>query len=228
MKIQSSNFFNITFYENTLKAAIDNGYTFITLSNYVNLGCPQGKFFILRLDLDFKPLSLAPFVEIAKKLNLPFTLFVRVSGPYNFLWYPCYKQISHAAKAGCEIGLHTSAVEWAEINNLSAYEVLSDELIILRSKFDVVGIAPHRDINYMFNTLPYLQENWDQIKASLKLSYHSYEKNIEQSTLYVNEGLSPHLGWRNLNPLEAIKKGSNIYMLLHPHWWFVDHAFELE
>ena len=43
---------------------------------------------------------------------------------------------------------------------------------------------------------------------------------------YVNEGFNPHLSWRNKEPLDMINSNKNIYMLLHPHWWYQNHPFE--
>jgi len=31
-----------------------------------------------------------------------------------------------------------------------------------------------------------------------------------------------------MSPMDAIKSGKNIHMLLHPHWWYVEHPFEVE
>jgi len=171
---------------------------------------------------------LQPFVKLAGELSIPFTLFVRVAGPYNIFWYPNYKVIAEAAKAGCEIGLHTTPVEWATLMQRNVEDTLAAELAALRSHFDVVGIAPHRDINYVYNSLPWLEEHWAHIKSTTGLLYHAYEDDFQKDWIYVNEGLSPHLGWRNMSPMDAIKSGKNIHMLLHPHWWYVEHPFEVE
>ena len=125
-----------------------------------------------------------------------------------------------------EIGLHSNFLEYAKINNLEPLDVFRNEMSILRTFFNVTGVAPHRDINYMYNSLPYLEENWSSISKELKISYHAYEQKILSSTTYVNEGLNPHLCWRTLTPHDAIKTGRSIYMLTHPHWWYKQHPFE--
>jgi hypothetical protein len=222
------NNFTIAYLENTFKTALDLGYKFLRIDDFIKAGCPQGKYCILRLDLDFKPAMLRPFTALSQKLNIPFTVFVRVAGPYNIFWHPHFSAIDEAYKAGCEIGLHTTPVEWSIIQKRKVEDVFAGELNALRSLFPVTGIAPHRDINYMYNSLPWLNENWTEIKQSSKIDYHAYEERLTNNALYINEGFSPHLTWRNMPLHESFESGKNIYALLHPHWWYVDHAFEAE
>jgi hypothetical protein len=116
------------------------------------------------------------------------------------------------------------------MKNVDPFYVLESEWNALGWHFDVVGLAPHRDINYSHNSLPWLEQNWD---ANIKknrllpgLEYHAYEKRIMDSVTYVNEGLSPHLGWRDNKPEDVIKQDRSIYMLTHNHWWYDVHPFE--
>lgn len=227
MAEQPFNIFNSVYLRSIFQAAIDAGYSFQTLRDFTRVGCPSERVFVLRVDLDLHPERLRLFVEVAKEFGITFTVFIRVTGPYNFLWYPCFKQINDAALIGCEIGLHTSAVEWGILNNINTHEAsFSSELEVLRSHFDVLGVAPHRDINYTYNTLPWINENWESIQSNYGLEYHAYESRIHNNSIYVNEGLSPHLGWRNMTPFDAIRTGKSVNLLLHPHWWFVNHPFE--
>jgi hypothetical protein len=224
----SNNNFSIDFLRSELKKAISLGYRFYTLQQFVDAGCPQEKAFVIRLDLDFKPQTLIPFIDLAKELNIIYTIFVRVAGPYNIFWHPTSRCLTDAYEAGCEIGLHTTPVEWATIQKRDIKKTLMGELQALRALFPVRGIAPHRDINYMYNSLPWIHDNWTELSEELDLSYHSYEKRILDNVIYVNEGLSPHLCWRNLTPSQAVETGKSVCMLLHPHWWYVKHAFETD
>ena len=224
------NQFNSNYLISFLTKAMNSDYRFVTLSEFVRLGCPPKNHFILRLDLDINPPTLKLFMDVCQKLDIPFTLFVRVLGPYNFLWYPNFKLISDAASNGHEIGLHTSYIEWANINktlNKNPGILLEAELSMLRGFFNVNGIAPHRDVNYMFNSLPSINESWEQICSELNLKYHAYQSIIENNTTYINETLNPHLTWRNHTPEDVIPSNNSIYMLLHPHWWFIDNPFEM-
>ena len=147
--------------------------------------------FILRLDLDFKPLTLRPFIDLVEELGIKLTVFVRVAGPYNIFWYPNYEILRRAASVGCEIGLHTTPVEWGELMGVDCEKVFQSELSSLRSKFDVVGVAPHRDINYMYNSLPWMEQEWQNLKNKYSLEYHAYEEHFFDGYTYVNEGFRP-------------------------------------
>lgn len=221
--------FSMATYERIIRQGLDRGYAFVTLSEFVARGCPDTGHFIVRHDVDKSPLTLAPIVDVESKMGIRSTTYVRVAGAeYNPLSYPAMKVFKDAESRGTELGLHTSCFEYAQLMNLDAYRILKGELDALRAFFDVKSIAPHRDINYVHNTLPFLDENWSRIRKELKVDFHAYEKRIIDSTTYVNEGFNPHLCWRSITPFDAIERGGNrsIYLLTHPHWWFKDHPFE--
>lgn len=227
MKTSVHNKFSMAYYEQIINNAKNVGYQFVTLSQFIELGCPDELYFVIRHDLDHKPMTLKNVIETESKLNVKSTTFVRIAGAeYNVLSYPVFNMLKMAEESGMEIGLHTNFIEFANINNVDPSNVLSGELSLLRSFFNVKGIAPHRDINYTFNSLPWLNMNWEKISNDLKLDYHSYEERIFSKVLYVNEGLDPHLCWRN-PPEKAIVTGKSICMLTHSHWWFKDHPFEV-
>jgi len=223
----SHNNFSMEYYASIIKLAQVSGYSFCTLSEFVRLGCPKRFHFVIRHDLDRQPMSLRAIFDTERELNVRSTTFVRLAGAeYNVLSYPCFKMLSEMAHQGWEIGLHSNFVEYAVINNLSPEALLMGELNMLRTFFDVVGVAPHRDINYMYNSLPFLNENWQRFSKEMNLSYHAYEDRILSNTMYVNEGFNPHICWRSITPEEAVKTGGSVYMLTHPHWWYKEHAFE--
>ena len=228
MEVVKNNIFSISYLEEILKKAISEDYLFLTMEDYLkSKKIKNQKSFLLRLDLDLKPERLYPIVNLTKKLDIPMTIFVRVSGPYNFLWYPNYEAINFAKKNNSEIGLHTNPVEWSRIQKNNEIEkVFYSELNLLRSKFEVCGIAPHRDIDYSFNSLPWLNTNWHKLKEKYSLSYHAYQELFFNDFVYINEGFNPHLTWRGENPFDIIERKKNIYMLLHPHWWHINHPFE--
>jgi hypothetical protein len=123
-------------------------------------------------------------------------------------------------KTGFEIGLHTNFLEFATYTKLDPLAVLSAEYDLLSSIYNIKGISCHRDINYQINSLPYLQDNWEKIKEVTGLEYEAYDENIFGNLVYVNEGLNPHLNWRNHTPLEIIRQKKSIYMNTHNHWWY--------
>lgn len=210
-----------------IEFARSEGYTFHTLVEFIEAGCPSEGAFILKHDLDVKPASLWPLLRLEQRLGIRSTIFVRVTAnDYNALSYLVLPHLREAEQDGFEIGLHTNFLEYAKINELDPMEVLSMEHDALFAFLDVVGVSTHRDFNYMHNALPWLQENWDRVREALGLEYHAYESRLMDNTIYVNEGYSPHLGWRNDSPEDAITTGQSVYMLTHPHWWWSEHPFE--
>lgn len=222
----SVNQFSVRYLNEIISAALGRGYEFQTLEEFYDAGCPETNRFAIRLDLDLKPKSLEPILELADARRVPLTVSVRVSGPYNPLWHTSYSVLARAARQGCEIALHTGPVEWAALHGTSAEKTFAGELALLRQWFDVKSVSTHRDVNYMYNSLPWLVANWSMLKEKYALKYHAYEERFFQRAEYVNEGLSPHLNWRSRDPMDVMKSGKSIYMLIHPHWWFVDHPFE--
>ena len=131
-----------------------------------------------------------------------------------------------AESNGHERGLHTNYVEFSKILNLNKNKILNNEINILKKFFDVKGIAPHRDLNYCYNSLPDIELNWDSIKSDNQIEYHAYDSKILNNTVYINEGFNPHLCWRLHKPEEIIPTGDSIYLLTHNHWWYDDYPFE--
>ncbi|MBI3446830.1 MAG: hypothetical protein HY055_16060 [Magnetospirillum sp.] len=220
--------FSLAYYASIITRAREAGYRVVTLAEFISLGCPDQRRLILRHDLDTKPASLAPMLEVERDLGVASTVYVRVMGPeYNLYSYPLFTVLREAAAAGTEIGLHTNFAEFAAINNLDPYKVLESEVSIIRSFFDIAGISCHRDINYIHNSLPALEDNFAEWGQKLNISYQAYDKYILGKTVYVNEGLSPHLCWRSLRPEEVIPSCRSIYLLTHSHWWYRNHPFEV-
>lgn len=226
--MELANRFSFKYLEEIIDNALGNGYKFMTLRDYYLKSAPKDQCFILRLDLDFKPRGLQPFLELAQKKKIPLTIFVRVAGPYNVFGYECFPLLKAAHECSHEIGLHTTPVEWATINNMDIEKTFAAELNTLRQWFPIFGIAPHRDINYAYNSLPWLRKHWESLRSRFSLEYHAYEDCLEKNPIYVNEGLSPHLGWRSHEPNSVISTGRSIHMLLHPHWWYEKHPFEIQ
>lgn len=213
---------------NIITTAQTQGYTFYTIRDFIKAGCPSHKAFIMKHDLDVKPSTLWPLLKLEEDLGVRSTIYVRVTAnDYNSVSYLVLPHLLDAQTRGFEIGLHTNFLEFTKINNLAdPIEMLTVETRILASFFNISGLSTHRDLNYMHNALPFLEENWHMIKEKLGYVYHAYESSLMNNTIYVNEGYSPHLCWRNMTPIEAIATGKSVYMLTHPHWWWKNNPFE--
>lgn len=240
----SNNFFSLDYYESIILIALGAGYKFMTLREYYDAGCPKEKCFILRHDLDKLPSSLPGMLKVEEKHNVRSSTFVCIHGDYNLFSPRVLLMIQSAQNRGHEIGLHTNFMEvgriverirpsWDDFPTSGRgvfdeiHRVLESELIAVRSQFDNINsIACHRDINYTHNSLPWLQEHWEKLKEEFDLHYEAYDKKIFDGAVYVNEGLKPHLCWRDKAPEDVIKTGRSIYLLTHSHWWFKEHPHE--
>lgn len=224
---QSANKFSLQYYVELINLARDHRYTFYTVDDFLKANCPSTKAFVIKHDIDAKPEYLSQLIDVEKELNVRSTLFVRVAGAeYNPLGYSLMKTLLRAADDDFEIGLHTNFIEYAKILDLNPIDILIAEVDLIRRFFDIKGIACHRDFNYAYNSLPWVQENWKKISETLSLKYEAYDERIMSATHYINEGYVPHLGWRNHKPEEIIAQGNSIYLLTHPHFWYKDHPFE--
>ena len=96
---------------------------------------------------------------------------------------------------------------------------------MLKQFFKIKGLAPHRDLNYAYNSLPFIEKEWEKI-SDLGVSYQAYDKKIFENSIYINEGFNPHLCWRNHAPEDIIPSNKTIYMLTHNHWWYEKNPFE--
>jgi hypothetical protein len=220
------NGFSLKYYMSIIKDALDNGYQFKTLSEYVKNGYKFHSQFMLRHDLDTRPQTLRPMLDAEREMGVKSTIFVRLAGAeYNYLSYDTYLTLKEAIDDGFEVGLHTNFVEFAKLTNGDPWIVLAEELNSIRGHFAIDGIACHRDFNYTYNSLPYVKENWKEISSHLGLTYEAYDQQIMNNTKFINETVAP-IGWRDLRPEPIIKTGQSICMSTHPHWWWAKNPFE--
>lgn len=226
------NTFTLAYYADMIKKAQDEGYKFVTLGEFWDLGCPTELHFVLRHDLDMLPLSLKQMIDVERDLNVRSTTYFRIcSNTYNPFGYNVLPQLLRMVSDGFEIGLHTNFVEFFELNSgllktKGAMGVLEAELVMARQFFDISSMSTHRDHNYTHNSLPFVNDNWDTIKEKTGLRFHAYDNKIMNNAVYINEGSAPHLTWRGKKPEEVIPTHQSICMLTHSHWWYSVHPFE--
>jgi hypothetical protein len=230
--VTPENPFTLAYYGSILAKAKEAGYTFTTLRQHWDEECPREKRFILRHDVDTNPMTLKGVLDAEAVHDVPSTVFVRVTGntynPFDYRTYPLFNRV---LKQKGELGLHSNFVEFARINGVENAEeiisVLMSEAVALASFYPISGLACHRDLNFTHNSLPWLEEHWDQVSRAIGFAYQAYDKELMDSFIYVNEKTEPHMGWRSYTPEDAIATGRSICMSTHPHWWFKDHPFEI-
>lgn len=222
------NYFSQDYYRSILTQAYDAGYKTLTMHDFFTAEeIDDEKILILRHDVDAKPLRSTIFHEVETELGFKSSYFLLVHDiNYNPFAVNVLKKFQEIAKYGCEIGLHTNYLETASILNQEPIVTLAQEVNALNSHFDITGIACHRNIDFLENALPHLEENWKQIQKELGIKYQAYEEDKMQQLTFVNEGLNPHLCWRNHKPEDVIESGANFCLSTHPHWWHKSHPFE--
>lgn len=224
----SVNCFTLDYYENILRLAKEAGYKFQTLQAFWHDGCPARGRFVLRHDLDANPVTLRGVLARERAQGVLSTVFVRVTtNTYNPFDYRTYPILVGARDAGHELGLHSNFVEFGMFHGLDPFAVLGAELDALRAFFGHVNsLACHRDLNYAYNSLPWLERNWDEVRRRFDMDYQAYDTRIMDSIIYVNETAEQKLGWRSWTPEAAITTGRSVCMSTHPHWWYARNPFE--
>ena len=221
------NKFSFDYYKSFLMLAADAGYKFYTVGEFFAAGFPKEKAFVIRHDLDVKPASLVALLKAEQEVNVRSTIYVRVmANDFNAFNYLTLPMLLQAQADGFEMGLHTNFLESATIMNLDPFEVLKFETNAFRAFFENKSFACHRDLNYTYNSLPWVVTNWEKIQTELGYEFQPYDEKLLNSVIYVNEGYSPHLCWRNMTPEQAIATGKSICLLTHPHLWWETHPFE--
>jgi hypothetical protein len=222
------NKFSLQYYSEIIEKAKKHGYNFCTVAEYFELGFPKENYMIIRHDVDIQPGSVQQLIDCEKNLGVVATYYVRVCGsPYNVFDYSLYNTFKNAEEVGFEIGLHTNPVEFAEINNLKTIDVIRSEALMLSQFFNVKSMACHRDMNYIYNSLPFVENNWDIIKKENNMLCQAYDKQFFNNAVYVNEGIHFFIGWRDKKPEDVIETGKSIYLMTHNHWWYKNHPFEI-
>ena len=223
-----ANFFSKNYYQSILEYALDEKYEFFTYKDYFKekLFNSKKKVALLRHDIDFKPHRAKIFFDVENKLNIKSSNYLLVhDNNYSFLNHKTLPIFMNAEKEGHEIGLHTNFFETSKILNFNPEKTLEKEISILRNFFQIKGVACHRNIDYLYNSLPYLQRNWEKLASKNNLLYEAYDEQVMTKTIFINESTT-RTGWRNFTPEDVIKSGKNFSLSTHPHWWHREHPFE--
>lgn len=220
--------FTHDYYESIIERALKKGYKFCTMQEFFDLKCPEGGRFVLRHDVDDKPAMLRGLLNREEVQGVRSTVYIRVTGnTYNPFDYRTHEIFTSVVAAGHELGLHSNFLEFAQINGIDPMRALKSELMAAIAFYPTIqSLACHRDYNYVYNSLPWVESHWDELER-LGFSYQAYDNRIMDKVIYVNETVNPRLGWRSWDPMQAIDTGRSICMSTHPHWWFDKHPFEV-
>jgi hypothetical protein len=212
---------NQEYYREVMGCFVNAGYRSATFSEYFDMPKEERhKILLHRIDVDKRFDRIPVLLEVQKELGIKATYFLQMHSDFNIFFYDSYALIRDMIASGMEIGVHSNFVEFAKYFDENPLSVVAREKKVLEAVCGraVQGHACHRDLNYIYNSLPFVQEVGAQ---TMGFRWEAYDKIFTSENIeYVNEGFAPrHLGWGHLSPEDAIRTGKNICFLIHPHWW---------
>jgi peptidoglycan/xylan/chitin deacetylase (PgdA/CDA1 family) len=212
--------FNLVYFREIIEMFIDKGFRSETHHDYFLSNPEEVQLkLLLRFDVDGMPERIPGLLKIMREFNIVSTFFWQIHGPYNPFFHENYQILKDISADGHEIGLHSNFLEFANYFDEDPVDIIKREKLVMEAVIGkkIFGHSCHREVNYEFNSLPFL----NSIGAkNLGFEYSAYDPIFNSDkTIYVNEGLNPHLSWRSISPEESVVTGKNVCLLLHPHWW---------
>ena len=209
------------YYHQILSAFVANGYQAMAFTEYFCLPAAERQHkLLLRCDVDERIDRVPVLLEPQAEFGMRATWFVHIHASYNAFSYDGYAAIRDIIASGSEVALHSNFVEFAALMGENPGDVLRRERAMLEAICGrpVLGHACHRDMNYIHNSLPWLEAH-DGIQG-FGFLWEAYDPLFTtDNILYVNEALVPrHLGW-SIDPEQAAKTSQNVCLFIHPHWW---------
>jgi hypothetical protein len=208
-------------YRQILEAFAASGYQAMTFTEYWRMPAGErNRLLLLRCDVDERLDRVPVLLEPQNGLGLRATWFIHVHASYNAFSYDGYDIVKRIVASGGEVALHSNFVEFATLMGEEPGDVLRRERAILEAICGrpVLGHACHRDMNYVYNSLPWLEACGGVQECGFL--WEAYDPLFTtENILYVNEALVPrHLGW-SVDPEGAAQTGQNVCLFVHPHWW---------
>lgn len=210
--------FTFKHYEESLKLARENGYSFSTLGDF-DSNRENNLLVLLRHDLDYPVLQKAlTIAEIESGLNIKATYFVRVhSDQYNPFGFKTYYFLRKILSMGHEVGLHYEHLDFCELTREDPANIIMKDKRLLELIFDIKirGIAGHRDATDNIN--------WDFWKdhnfKDFGFEYDAYEDKFMKSMLYIDDSLRH---WKEDKCMcqYISNEVPKLYFTTHPVWWY--------
>ena len=222
-------------YENILKYAVESGYEFITLANFIKLidtknFTGRSKYFILRHDIDSDILTTKLMFEIEKKNKIHSSYYFRLST----LDFNLMKEI---IRNGSEASYHFEEIAtFAKKFKIKDKQLIYDDMNNIRQIFvknfckiekilgyKILTIASHGDfVNRYLKIINYELLN-DEIRNELGIIAEAYDPiftNYQKAR--ISDSAYPNF-YNPYTPIDAINANLNIiYFLVHPVHWRVN------
>ena len=220
-------------YRRILIAAIEHCYRVMTLREWVELGFPRDKIFLLRHDVDIDARGARRMYEIEKELHVRATYYFR-----HITMKPTL--MKHMLSDGFEVGLHYETLAtFIRESRLETKEQLSEDI------FTTCRVRLTREIACFREEIGEMQSicshgsKWnrkldisnclladEKFRKENGILFETYDPELLDniSTYISDSSLSHNHAWRyGKSPLQAIENGDAVILLLtHPGHWNYD------
>lgn len=211
-------------YEKLICDLLENGYEFITISEYKKLS-KEGKHVIIRHDIDSDPKIARKMYEIEKKYDVKTTFYFRQKTMDDNL-------IRDIISYGSEFGYHYEEIAtYVKKNKIKKKDEIIKLIPIIREEFNlnlkkieekynyvIHSVAAHGDfINRKFNIT---NSNIFDSKSNPNV-IEAYDKKIEgKLDARLSDDYAPKY-WKPYTPEEIIRNpvNKNILFLVHTRYW---------
>jgi hypothetical protein len=197
-------------YKNLLKSFIDRGYIFCRFREFAEINNQVA----LRHDIDFDVELAWKAAKLEYELGVNSTYFFLLRSPfYNPFADREYRWIKEIKEMGHTISIHFDPSIYEDFK-LGFKKELSVFEAIFNTKLDIISL--HRPNDFF--------QNFDEPILGIE---HTYQFKYFKKVKYISDSTGV---WRYGSPLESneFKFGKSIHLLIHPIWWFVDGASNLD
>lgn len=233
--------FSLKHYSEFFRIAINEGYNFLTCSEYIEEESIEYKFykendklFINRIDVDLDVQKAVRISDILNEWGIRGSFFIRLHAKeYNPFSFENYRGLKYIIQCGHEVGLHSEVVDCSNIWNEIDSECFVRDLEVFEKMFGVKsrGVASHGGIT-IYNNLDF----WgDRLASDFGLEYEAY-KSIFKESFYVSDAQIN--SWKCYNKgvlvegddrclCEHLRDGHKLlYVLTHPISYYERHVYE--
>ncbi len=224
--------FSLNHFRETLERALEEDYSFLTISKYIEIGEHPERLILLRHDVDYSIDDMMNLAEIERKLGIKSTVFIRVHSKfYNPFDKDNFERIVKLKEMGHEIGLHFEPV-FAKENGFDIKSLLARDSKILEEAFDlrVRGVGTHLEERSHLEISEKLE--WIQLEFSKdgRRSIMRYPADSRCLPRVFPDLFEDYVFLRDTNAewvgksfCESIPNEPFIYVLIHPTWWNLDN-----
>ena len=201
--------FTYEYYEELLKALIDNDYQFIFFNDFEEINEKDKKIILLRHDVDFDPFKAKNICKIEKKYNVQSTYFFMLNSKfYNIHNIEIYNILKEIIEEKNHVGIHFDEASYTYSNSDELTNFIKKEIgffeELLNQKIKIISFHRPTD-NVLLN----------KIKIPI---FHTYQEIYAKKTKYLSDSKKM---MKEGDFIDIINSGKydKIQILIHPFWW---------